>query len=135
GRDFFRKTFAAPVNTVVSANTIQDDGFYGILLYNAPNNVARPFTSQNRNLVKNTFGHNKINFRNFLSGFDIRTRLNTGSKSKSRGQVQHATAHVVHTHGVPKTSVPVRPRVPTLFDKSGPSARSRGGAGPHGHGR
>ena len=42
--------------TAVSGNTIQSDGIYGVLLYDAPNNPVRPFTSLNRMLVKNQFG-------------------------------------------------------------------------------
>jgi parallel beta-helix repeat protein len=120
-RDFGGRGFSVPLNNVVSGNTIQNDGIYGVLFFDAPNNTVRPFTSQNRHLVQNKFGRNKINFRNFLSGFDIRTRLNKGSKP--RGNDRHAAAHAAHPKVVQSSHVPVRPRVPALFHSAGPQGQ------------
>jgi hypothetical protein len=122
-RDFGGRGFPIPLNNVMSGNTIQNDGIYGVLFFDAPNNTVRPFTSQNRHLIQNKFGRNKINFRNFLSGFDIRTRLNKGSKT--RGRVQHATAHAAHPKVVQSSPVPIRPRVPALFHAAGPQGQSQ----------
>jgi len=131
-RDFAGRVYPSAVNNVVSGNTIQRDGLYGVLLYNAPTNAIRPFTSQSRNLFKNRFGGNKINFRNFLSGFDIRTRLTRkGSTGKSRAQVHHAGAHLAHAQARLMGSIPVRPRVPALFSTTLPPRQAHRGAAHH----
>jgi len=131
-RDFAGLSYPTPVNNVVSGNTIQHDGVYGVLLYDAPNNAIRPFTSQNRNLIKNKFKGNKINFRNYLVGFDIRTKLqNMGTKAKARGQEHPAIAQVAHPQLARKGSVPVRPRVPALFETTLPTRRAHRGTAHH----
>jgi len=131
-RDFAGLTYPTPVNNAVSGNTIQNDGIYGVLLYDAPNNAIRPFTSQNRNLINNKFGGDKINFRNYRSGFDIPTRLQTtGPKAKSTKPAHHATAQVAHPKVVQKSSVRVRPRVPALFEKTLPPRQKHSGTVHH----
>ncbi len=117
-RDFAGLNYPTAVNNVVSGNTIQRDGIYGVLFYDAPNNTIKPFTSQNRKLIKNKFSGNSINFRNFLMGFDIHTHLLTnGSKPKAPPQVHHATERVAHPQAAHKAAVAARPRVPLLFER------------------
>ncbi len=106
-RDAGGNSYPRPVNNMVSGNTIQRDGLYGILLYVAPNNAVRPFTSQSRKLVKNTFGGNLINFRNFLRGFDISTQLlTTKSSAKSKHQIHPGAqeARRIHTQSKKRRS-------------------------------
>jgi parallel beta-helix repeat protein len=116
-RDFRGGSYPRPVNNVVSGNTIQHDGLYGILLYSAPNNRVRPFTSQSPQLARNTFGGNTFNFRNFLVGFDIRTQLLKKTSSvKATHHLRRAPAKPAHVKAVHKSSLAVRPRVPRLFE-------------------
>src|SRR5262249_386410 len=124
-RDFAGRSYTAPVNNAVSGNTIQNDGVYGVLFYDAPNNRVRPFTGVYRQLTGNRFGGEKVKFRNFLSGFDIRTRfLKNGTKPKSRSHVHHAKTHVAHSQVRHSGSVSARPRVPALFETAVPQGRA-----------
>ena len=92
-RDFEGKVYSVPINNSVSGNTIRSDGIYGVLLYNAPNNPVRPFTSPSRFLVKNKFGGQKTSFRNYQAAFDAGTSLPTKKvKAKHHAKV----VHVVH---------------------------------------
>jgi hypothetical protein len=114
-RDFTGRVFSTPVNNAVSGNTVKANGIYGILLYNAPNNPVRPFTSQSRALIKNSLGGESIAFRNFLTAFDRGTSLPpVPRKGKSRQTKTVARkAKVVH-----RALLPARPRVPALFNAS-----------------
>jgi hypothetical protein len=126
-RDFAGNSFSAPVNNAVSGNIIQKDGFYGILLFDAPNNAARPFTSSSRRLMPNRFRGNKINFRNFLSGFDIKTRLvGRGSPSRPARHAAHqAASHPAHARVVHRHPVAARPAVPALLHASAPQGQAQ----------
>src|SRR5262249_47991150 len=84
----------------------------------APNNRIRPFTSTSRQLRQNKFGGNQINFRNFLSNFDIKTTFQNKARGKGRGKAQ-VTTHSAQSQLVRKTPVSVRPRVPALFHAAG----------------
>ena len=120
--------YSTPINNIVSGNTIRSDGIYGVLLYNAPNNPVRPFTSLGRFLFKNKFGGQKTSFRNYQAGFDAGTSLPTrGAKVGHHAKAAHVV-HVARTrhekaaeaakpHG--SESQPLhraRPRVPALLE-------------------
>src|SRR5262249_35161714 len=84
-RDFDGRVFSTPVGNVVSGNQVRDDGLFGILLFNAPNNSIRPFTSQSRALIRNTIRGNRVPFRNFVGAFDSSTSLPIARKTKAGG--------------------------------------------------
>ena len=119
-RDFNGMVYSVPINNSVSGNTIRSDGIYGVLLYNAPNNPVRPFTSSSRFLVKNKFGGQEISFRNYQAGFDAGTssssqedrrrsitprrprscigpaRMSDHVKSRQNAKHSSSAAHVLH---------------------------------------
>jgi hypothetical protein len=132
-RDFAGQVFPTPVNNVVSRNRIQHDGLYGVLLFDAPNNPVRPFTSTSRQLIKNTLSGNRINFRDFLSNFDIRTKIKL-LKHKAKGPVHQTAAHVSHPNATHKSPIKARPRVAALFEKSQPPRPTHANKANH-HGR
>ena len=74
-RDFNNVHFSVPTGNTVSGNVIRTDSIYGVLLYDAPNNAVRPFTSPSKTLSKNTFGGEETSFRNFQASFDAGTSL------------------------------------------------------------
>jgi Right handed beta helix region len=127
-RDFMGNAYSVPVNNAVSGNTVRSDGIYGILLYDAPNNPVRPFTSLNRKLATNKFGGQEIDFRDYQAGFDAGTSLPPkGSTVKHRTKAVHvvhrpAAKHVEATatskQHVSESRVlhRARPRVPALFE-------------------
>jgi hypothetical protein len=94
-RDFNGVRYALPTVNAVSGNTIRSNGVYGVLLYNAPNNLVRPYTTPGRSLVANRFGGQKVSFRNFQSGFDVNTGL---LKRLQKGKHRARATHVVHLH-------------------------------------
>jgi hypothetical protein len=126
--DFQGNVYSVPTGDVVSGNTIQADGIYGVLLYDSPNNPVRPFTSLNRMFATNRFGSVDIDFRNYQAGFDGGTSLPVkGPKpkhpAKSAKVVHRPKPHDVHPAASSKTHVSVsralhraRPRVPALFE-------------------
>ena len=117
-------------NNAVSGNTIRSDGIYGVLLYDAPNNPVRPFTSLSRMLVTNRFGGQEINFRNYQAGFDAGTSLPTkgtspsitprsvhGRASAEGGCMSEPTASLETARDrVADVLHRARPRVPALFE-------------------
>jgi hypothetical protein len=125
-RDFDGKVYPVPINNSVSGNLIRSNGIYGVLLYDAPNNPVRPFTSSSRFLIKNRIGAQEISFRNFQAAFDSGTSLPTkGLKVRHHTKV----AHVVHRQKAHHVKVEAqhhvtaaralhraRPRVPALFE-------------------
>jgi parallel beta-helix repeat protein len=112
-RDFTGRVFSTPVGNVASGNTVKADGIYGILLYNAPNNAVRPFTSQSRALMRNKLGGESIAFRNFLTAFDRGTSPPPVPRKGRARQTKTVarTSKVVH-----KAPLPARPQVPALFN-------------------
>src|SRR5262249_22087410 len=103
-RDFEGNVYPVPTGNVVSGNTLQSDGLYGVLLFNAPRNLVRPFTASSPFLVPNRIGGGMIGFRNFLSAFDAGISLPTRRLRVARhGKAAHALLRA-------------RPRVPALFE-------------------
>ncbi len=126
-RDFNGKAYPVPINNSASGNTIQSNGIYGVLLYDAPNNPVKPFSSSSRFLVKNRFGGQKTSFRNYQASFDAGTSLPVrGVKAtKHHTKVVHvlnrrgarpAESTADHHAHAAHVSHPVRPRVPALLD-------------------
>ena len=121
-RDFTGKAYPVPINNSASGNTIRSNGIYGVLLYNAPDNPVRPFSSSSRFLVKNRFGGQKISSRNYQASFDAGTSLPVrGVKSKHHTKVihvQHGPAESTANHhpGAAHASHSVPRRVPALLD-------------------
>jgi hypothetical protein len=88
--DYNGLAYSVPVSNAVSGNTIRSDGLYGVLLYNAPNNLVPPFNSGSRKLVQNRYGREKTSFRNYVSSFDSGTSLPTkSSKTAHAKTVKH----------------------------------------------
>ncbi len=120
------EVYSVPINNSVSGNTIRSDGIYGVLLYDAPNNPVRPFTSPSRFLVKNRIGAQEISFRNFQAGFDAGTSIPTrGLKLKHHAKLTHVVHHQVARHvkvealhhaSAAHVVHRARPRVPALFE-------------------
>ena len=142
-RDFNGMLFSVPTGNTVSGNVIQHRRLYGVLLYDAPNNAVRPFTSPSRFLSKNTFGGETTSFRNFQAGFDAGTSLPTSPAGRSGGAahrkavahrgraavhhgkaavhhgkpaIEHAQAAAVHHPAMTAPALARRPRVPALFE-------------------
>jgi hypothetical protein len=136
-RDFEGKVYTVPINDSVSGNIIRSNGIYGVLLYDAPNNPVRPFTSPSRFLAKNTFGGQKTSFRNYQAAFDAGTSLRTRElKSKHPAKAAHVVhpAKVEHgevransTHHASPAQVVhrARPRIPALFESRAKPERDR----------
>ncbi len=131
-RDFSGVSYPTPVNNAVSGNAVQKDGLYGVLLYDAPNNPVRPFTSLGRQLFKNTFGGDQTNFRDFLSGFDIHVRApKTPPKTKATGHVHKTLAQVRNAMLAQKSPIKARPRVPALFERTLPPRHAHNNTAHH----
>ena len=117
--DFSGITYPAPVNNMVSDNVIQSNGQYGILLYDAPGNQIRPFTSVARQLVNNKMGGNQIPFFNYVqkvdAGDEVKRKVAKHPKTTHSKPAVHRTKEVTKV-AHPAPSVRARPRVPTLFD-------------------
>ncbi len=108
-RDFQGRVYSIPVNNVVSDNTIQSDGTYGVLLYDAPKNSDRPFTGLSRFLFKNRSGGDKIAFRNYQAGFDAGTSLPTGSSRPTPTAGSRSRSVPVRHHVAPKARIHYHP--------------------------
>jgi hypothetical protein len=112
-----------PVNNVVSGNTIQSDGIYGVLFYDAPKNKDRPFTGANPMLFKNLSGAEKIAFSNFESSFDAGTFLPTSSSGKKPARarsvtVRHQAAPKARIEHQPHPQGPARHRIPAAASET-----------------
>ncbi len=81
-RDFHNRIFPEPVGNATSGNTFNHNPIYGVLFYDAPNNLAPRFEGRSGGLVNNTFIHTKTPFRNFMGSFDIKTKSVTGKSKK-----------------------------------------------------
>jgi hypothetical protein len=144
-RDYQGHAFPVPTRNVVSGNTLRSNGIYGLLLYNAPNNFVRPYTTSSRFLFTNQFGGQQINFRDYRAGFEAGTSLPTsGPKPRQRAKAahvphrqmaQHVAVRAGSNHHVNAAHVlhPSRPRVRALFEGGHPLRRATA-ASAHGSG-
>jgi parallel beta-helix repeat protein len=123
-RDFQGKVYSIPVNNAVSDNTIQSNGIYGVLFYDAPNNKDRPFTGASPKLFKNRSGGNQIAFRNYQASFDAGTSLPTTSSGSKHHGVQPVT---VRHHAAPKARIKHQPHPqgPATLPIPGAAAQTR----------
>ncbi len=126
-RDYDGVIYPVPTANAVSGNIIRSNGLYGVLLYNAPNNSVPPFNSRSRALMKNQYGADPTNFRNYQGNFDGSTSLPTHSfRPRHRAR---ATTIEHRRQRVAKATVAVRPRVPSLFEAKTPHGRDHSGGG------
>ena len=135
-RDFKGNRYSVPTGNVVSGNTLRSNGIYDVLLYNAPNNLVRPFNTSSRFLITNRFGGTAFGFRNYQAAFDGGTSLLTSGKKphldaraglvEHRPQARHGSvAHAKPHAGAAHALLRARPRVPALFERK-PVAPHRG---------
>ncbi len=68
--DFNSKRYAPPANTLIQHNTITNNGIYGVLFFNSPQNKLATARG-----TANFVSGNATNFLNFLSGINGQTTL------------------------------------------------------------
>jgi streptogramin lyase len=113
-RDFHNQVYPQPVGNWITGNTFNHNPIYGILFYDATNNLAPRFVGRGGGLVNNSFIKTRTPFRNYVNSFDIKTKLVPSQAKKS-----HPSAHKTKRHPTKPRSLvekQVRLRVPALFE-------------------
>jgi hypothetical protein len=115
-QDFFGNTYSIPTNNLVFGNTITQNRQYGILFYNAPSNVAPPFTGSGRQAIsrrRRAGSNTNIVFGNGVSFLNYVTQVNGNSRLRRSPRRQVKPASQVKPHAHPQVQAkPIRVIMP-----------------------